>query len=358
MALTFDQFMAGIAQQESGGSYSAINGSTGALGKYQILPSNVPYWSEKYLGQRWSAQQFLNDPHKQEALARAVLHDYYDRYGVRGAAAAWFSGNPALANDYVNRGGGAASVGAYVDSVIAHATGQPAYVNTSTDPTGVWTHGDLKVTTEDKRQKPKTALPKAAESSDMGAFASPGAGSVKAPGSDAVSSATGAEAVGAAPSAVVQGPGAPTDAPPGLGQAGQVSAAPGDRTAALNAVAKYLGVPYVFGGGGSGGPTKSSLAHGNFNQVGFDCSGLVQYLLAQAGVSAPRLSYDQLRMGTPTALRDLQPGDLVGFGDGGHIAFYLGNNKIVEAPKTGLDVRIRSLGTNENAFGVSLANLY
>src|SRR5690348_4277636 len=92
--LTFDQFFASLAAQESGGDYGAVNRSTGALGKYQILPSNVGPWSEQYLHRRLTPQQFLRSPAMQDMLARAVLQDYYQRWGPRGAAAAWYSGKP------------------------------------------------------------------------------------------------------------------------------------------------------------------------------------------------------------------------------------------------------------------------
>ena len=77
-----------------------------------------------------------------------------------------------------------------------------------------------------------------------------------------------------------------------------------------------------------------------------------------AGVTAPRLSYDQLKLGAKVPVSQLQPGDLVGMEGGGHIAIYLGNGQIIEAPHTGASVRIRTLGSNEGAWGVSLASLY
>lgn len=355
MPLTFDQFFAGIAQQESGGDYSAINGSTGALGKYQILPSNVGYWSQKYLGTRWSPQQFLNDPRKQDALARAVLEDYFNRYGVRGAAAAWYSGNPGLSENYKPQPGGP-SIGTYVDSVIAHALGKPQYADMSAFSSSIPT------TTIDNTVKSSSGMkPEGNKTSGVAVGDTPGAAAWTGSGAEAVG-AQGAQAVGDPLDATVDGPGAPTEPLlPSQGSSTTGTAFPvahGARGASLAAVQKWLGVPYVFGGGSAAGPSSSSLAHGNYNQVGFDCSGFVQYLLAQGGVNAPRLSYDQLAMGKRVSLAQLLPGDLVGFGDGGHIAFYLGNGKIAEAPKTGESVRIRALGTHEDAFGVSLASYY
>lgn len=116
------------------------------------------------------------------------------------------------------------------------------------------------------------------------------------------------------------------------------------RDAIIEEAKKYLGTPYVWGGA---------------TPKGFDCSGLVQYVLAKFGVHVPRVSYQQANAGERRAVGDLEVGDLVLFNHGkngaGHVAFYLGNGQILEAPRTGLNVRIRSLGKNENTFGVHLA---
>ncbi|MCK5927027.1 MAG: transglycosylase SLT domain-containing protein [Nocardioides sp.] len=100
---------------------------------------------------------------------------------------------------------------------------------------------------------------------------------------------------------------------------------------------QYVGMPYVWGG--------SSPADG-----GMDCSGLVQHVFGQHGVDLPRVSNDQARSGTPVAsLAEARPGDLVAWdrssrNDGAdHIAIYLGDGMILEAPRTGLDIRVISL---------------
>jgi cell wall-associated NlpC family hydrolase len=342
--MDFDSFFNAIAQQESGGNYSAINGMTGALGKYQVLPSNVPYWSQKYLGVKWNSKQFLGDPRKQDALARAVLQDYYDRYGVRGAAAAWYSGDHTLANSYRPQRGGP-SIGSYVDSVIARAAkgGVSPIVGDYSIPT----------TVIDNTVKPETAKPAAPNTSQMGAVTSPGAEAVTATGAGAVAVA-GAENTAGRQHRPQEPLSAPQTGQMGSGTVGP----PAGREMALQSATRWLGTPYVFGGGGQTGPTASALAHGNFDQVGFDCSGLIQFALAQAGIHAPRLSYDQLKMGQRVSMNQLQPGDLVGFGDGGHIALYLGGGRIVEAPYTGASVQVRTLSEGEDAWGVSLANYY
>jgi cell wall-associated NlpC family hydrolase len=340
---SFDEFFHGIGQQESGGNYGAVNGGSGALGKYQIMPANIAGWSQKYMGVKWTTQQFLGDPYKQEALAKAVLSDYYTKWGARGAASAWYSGNPALNLNYNPQNGGP-SVGAYVDQVLGKSMGHPGTPGTAYQ--GPVTTVDNTVKAETKPQLPGSA----------------GVGAVSAPGIDAFTS-KGAAAVGTNGGQAFGE--APTSAPtptagtiPPTGATGPTGAATGAQGQAITAGQKWLGTPYVFGGGNSGGPSKSPLAHGNFNDVGFDCSGFVQYALAGAGITAPRLSYDQLKMGQRIGLNQLKPGDLVGFGDGGHIALYEGNGRIIEAPSTGKTVRERTLGPSEGAWGVSISGLY
>ncbi|MBI5232458.1 MAG: C40 family peptidase [Coriobacteriales bacterium] len=100
---------------------------------------------------------------------------------------------------------------------------------------------------------------------------------------------------------------------------------------------KYLGVPYVWGG------TTPS---------GFDCSGLCQYSYAKIGISIPRTSREQFKIGAfiPPDRRDLlEPGDLVFFGRNGdpdrvhHVGIYSGGGNFIEAPYTGAVVKISSL---------------
>ena len=65
---------------------------------------------------------------------------------------------------------------------------------------------------------------------------------------------------------------------------------------AVSLASTFKGTPYVWGGEKPGG---------------FDCSGLVQYVYSKLGVDLPRHSSDQAKAGTPVALNDLRPGDLV-----------------------------------------------
>ena len=102
MANNKASFLWAIKQQESGGSYSIRNPSSGALGAYQVMPENVPDWTKQALGRSLSPTQFLADPSAQEAVANTILGGYYDRYGADGAAAMWYSGQPDPNKTYGN----------------------------------------------------------------------------------------------------------------------------------------------------------------------------------------------------------------------------------------------------------------
>ena len=99
---------------------------------------------------------------------------------------------------------------------------------------------------------------------------------------------------------------------------------------AIDLAQQHLGVPYVWGGE---------------SPAGFDCSGLIQYVYRQLGVSLPRVAADQARAGQPVAsLADAVPGDLVAFNDPvDHIGIYAGNGLMVVAPKTGDVVKVQAI---------------
>jgi hypothetical protein len=90
-------FINAIAGKESGGSYSARNPDSGAMGKYQIMPANIAGpggWDKEILGKNVTPEQFMSNPKIQEAIARGKLAQYYNKYGAKGAASAWYSGDP------------------------------------------------------------------------------------------------------------------------------------------------------------------------------------------------------------------------------------------------------------------------
>jgi cell wall-associated NlpC family hydrolase len=91
-----------------------------------------------------------------------------------------------------------------------------------------------------------------------------------------------------------------------------------------------LGKPYVWG---ATGPDS------------YDCSGLVQAAWAAAGVGIPRDTYSQVAGLPAIPLSSLQPGDLVFFDGDGHVAMYVGNNMLIDAPQPGQNVELISLSS-------------
>lgn len=80
----------------------------------------------------------------------------------------------------------------------------------------------------------------------------------------------------------------------------------------------------------------------------FDCSGLVQYVYAKAGVNLPRTTYDQIKVGQTVSLDSLQPGDLVFWGSTTapyHVAIYVGNNQYVNAATPEQGVVLQTLSS-------------
>jgi peptidoglycan DL-endopeptidase CwlO len=76
---------------------------------------------------------------------------------------------------------------------------------------------------------------------------------------------------------------------------------------------------------------------GGTGDPGYDCSGLVQAAWAAAGVQLPRVTWSQIDVGqaVPAELADLQPGDLIFYLDGAHVAMYVGNGLVIHAPTIG-----------------------
>jgi cell wall-associated NlpC family hydrolase len=101
-------------------------------------------------------------------------------------------------------------------------------------------------------------------------------------------------------------------------------------TQAVQVALAQVGTPYVWGGEST---------------RGFDCSGLVQFSYARAGLALPRTAQQQHDATTPLpAGAEPQPGDLVFFGTGSrdvtHVGIALGDGRMVDAPHTGADVRL------------------
>lgn len=120
---------------------------------------------------------------------------------------------------------------------------------------------------------------------------------------------------------------------------GNAQTNPQGESAVVDSARKYLGTPYVWGG------TSPS---------GFDCSGFVQYVLAENGKSVPRTSQEQFAGGQAVDKSNLQAGDLVfynwqGGTDATHVGIYEGNGKMIHAPHPGdvvKEVDFNSYGQN------------
>ncbi len=113
---------------------------------------------------------------------------------------------------------------------------------------------------------------------------------------------------------------APTPVPPPSTGSGHPEAAA--------IAARYLGVPYRWGGS---------------TPAGFDCSGLVSYVYAQLGISLPHYTGAQWSSTQSISRADLLPGDLVFFDSLGHVGIYIGGNQFIHAPHTGDVVRVQSM---------------
>jgi cell wall-associated NlpC family hydrolase len=118
---------------------------------------------------------------------------------------------------------------------------------------------------------------------------------------------------------------------PGTAVSGDAMTGP-QLTAALRAAESRRGLPYTWGATGP---------------AAFDCSGLVQWAFAQAGVSMPRVAADQARAGPAVPVSQLLPGDLLFYhtdptdpGYISHVAIYLGNGWMIQAPQPGMDVQV------------------
>jgi cell wall-associated NlpC family hydrolase len=115
-------------------------------------------------------------------------------------------------------------------------------------------------------------------------------------------------------------------APEGIG-----TAPPGVWGGVVGIAMQYLGVPYVWGGA---------------SPSGFDCSGLVVYAFAQAGLPGlPHYTGSLWQMGVAVSRDQLAPGDLVFFNGLGHMGIYIGGGQMIHAPHTGDVVKISDISS-------------
>lgn len=112
---------------------------------------------------------------------------------------------------------------------------------------------------------------------------------------------------------------------------------------AIDAAESQKGTPYGWGGTGPNS---------------FDCSGLVQWSFGQAGVKLPRVAHDQVRSGTRISYSAAKRGDLLYWANSGgyayHVAIYLGDDRMIDAPRSGDHVRERDVNRYNLAGAVRL----
>ncbi|SIR88619.1 NlpC/P60 family protein [Williamsia sterculiae] len=122
----------------------------------------------------------------------------------------------------------------------------------------------------------------------------------------------------------------------------------------VNRAMSQLGVTYAWGGGDANGPTQGirdggvADSYGDYNKVGFDCSGLMVYAFAGVGISLPHYTGYQYTAGPQVPLAQMQRGDMIFYGANAseHVAMYLGNNQMIEAPESGDVVKVSPLRTS------------
>ncbi len=131
----------------------------------------------------------------------------------------------------------------------------------------------------------------------------------------------------------------------GGGGGGGVSsvAAPGSVGIVIRRALSALGIMYAWGGGSASGPTWA------FGRFGFDCSGLMVYAFAGAGIQLGHYTGYQYPAGQHVPISQIQPGDMLFYTSNGaesgihHVTLYIGNGQMVEAYATGYPVRVTSV---------------
>ena len=140
-----------------------------------------------------------------------------------------------------------------------------------------------------------------------------------------------------------------------------------DRGAAVIAAAReWIGTTYAWGGGTASGPSRGirdggrSDTFGDYNRIGFDCSGLTLYAYAQVGISLPHYSGYQFTRGSRIARADLQPGDLLFWANNTsdpttihHVAIWLGDDRVLEARQSGTTVTINPMRWSGGYIGAT-----
>lgn len=113
------------------------------------------------------------------------------------------------------------------------------------------------------------------------------------------------------------------------------SASSSSSSGVVSIAKQYIGTPYSFGGS---------------SPSGFDCSGFTRYVFGKAGTSLPRTTGAQ--QSAATSVSSPRPGDLVFFGSPAyHVGIYVGDGKMIDAPRSGSSVTIRPVFSGVSGYG-------
>ena len=115
-----------------------------------------------------------------------------------------------------------------------------------------------------------------------------------------------------------------------------------------------LGVQYAWGGGNANGPTLGirdggvADQYGDYQKIGFDCSGLTLYAFAAVGLDIGHYTGSQYNQGRKIPVSEIKRGDMLFWGPNAeyHVAIYLGDGKMIEAPQSGDVVKISDVRYN------------
>ncbi|MEV7068545.1 bifunctional lytic transglycosylase/C40 family peptidase [Streptomyces collinus] len=127
---------------------------------------------------------------------------------------------------------------------------------------------------------------------------------------------------------------------------------------AVNAAQGMLGKPYSWGGGNANGPSAgtccSPRGRSGKSITGFDCSGLMLYAYAKAGINLPRTAAQQYAASKPVKRDQAQPGDLVFYGSSAtaihHVGIYVGGGYMIDAPRPDTEVRFSPLDSMSDLY--------
>lgn len=134
---SLEKLMKAIATQESGGRSDLINSDSGASGKWQVMPANIPGWSRAALGREVSHSEFVSSPEIQQAVVKHRLNSYLKQEStpgrseeetIRRVASLWYSGRSHLWNDtrpQFSNGRQYPSIASYTRSVWRHYIDAP-----------------------------------------------------------------------------------------------------------------------------------------------------------------------------------------------------------------------------------------